>query len=310
MMSHPSRSVAAVIVTYNRKELLKQALDSIERQTYPVKSVVVVDNGSTDGTREFLKNAAYDRLTIVSLEKNTGAAGGVTAGIDHAYRAGHDLLWVMDDDVIIAPEALEKLVCAVDLLRSNGLPVNFLSPNVVDTAGRPSTVPMIDTRASENSFPHWPRFLAHGVVPLFGSHLTGSLVTREAISRHGLPIAEMFIWGEDSEYTRRLDHGFMVGDSSVIHLGGTGAGSIRRIVSERDPTRVRYFYFYYRNRVYMAKHYYDKRELASFILRLPRDAVVLLAHGQVVKLAMLIRGSIAGLFFEPRIKRAVSDARL
>jgi dTDP-4-dehydrorhamnose reductase len=309
-MKPPSRNVAAVVVTYNRKELLKQALDSIACQTYPIKSVVVVDNGSTDGTREFLETARYDFLTIVSLEKNIGAAGGFATGIDCAYRGGHELLWVMDDDVITAPDALEKLVCALDFLRSKALPVNFLVPNVVHADGQPADVPKIDTREAGNFFPHWPKFLARGVVPIFGSTLVGMLLTREAISQHGLPIAEMFIWGEDLEYTRRLDHGFMVGDSSVTHLGRTGAGPIGKILAERDRIRIRYFYFLYRNRVYLAKHHYNKKELASFIFQIPRDTAVLLAHGEMTKLAMLIGGGVAGLFFEPKIKPATMGAGL
>ena len=74
------RGVFAVFYTYNRKELVAQCLDSIRRQSLPPDRIVLVDNGSTDGTRDHLaKEGLLDdpRLEYVRLDANTGAAGGL-----------------------------------------------------------------------------------------------------------------------------------------------------------------------------------------------------------------------------------------
>lgn len=102
--------IAAVVVTYNRKDLLKECLDSLLKQTRIPDSIIIVDNASTDGTEEALKNK-YLKDSIfdyVKLKENTGGAGGFYTGIKRAYEKGFDWVWVMDDDVIATPDATEK----------------------------------------------------------------------------------------------------------------------------------------------------------------------------------------------------------
>ena len=72
--------VAAVVVTWNRRELLREALAALRAQTLPPVCIVVVDNASTDGTDELLREEAeHGDLDVVRLGKNTGGAGGFNA---------------------------------------------------------------------------------------------------------------------------------------------------------------------------------------------------------------------------------------
>ncbi len=90
-------SVFAVVLTYNRSTLLKQCLKAIADQTYQCDRIIIVDNASTDDTLEVLKSEMQDRVTIVALPKNVGAAGGFNIGkiialgiLDPAVLAGNE----------------------------------------------------------------------------------------------------------------------------------------------------------------------------------------------------------------------------
>ena len=76
-------NIIAVVVTYNRMELLKRNIRCLQ-QNKPISSIVIVNNGSTDGTTEWL--AAQEGLTIIN-QTNVGGAGGFYTGIQYAYQA-------------------------------------------------------------------------------------------------------------------------------------------------------------------------------------------------------------------------------
>src|ERR1700733_9707644 len=80
--------VGVVVVTFNRKKLLQETLECIRSQTYPIFRVIVVDNLSTDGTREFLRESCDGLINPLLMERNMGGAGGFSTGIEHAYRLG------------------------------------------------------------------------------------------------------------------------------------------------------------------------------------------------------------------------------
>ena len=74
------KKVGIVVVTYNRLALLKEAIDSLRNQIYTNREIVVVNNGSTDGTQEWL-NAQKD--IIVNTQQNLGGAGGLFTGVKY-----------------------------------------------------------------------------------------------------------------------------------------------------------------------------------------------------------------------------------
>ena len=100
-------NVIAVVVTYNRLELLKRNLSCLRRQTVPLTTLVVVDNGSTDGTGAWL-DEQEDVKTI--HQTNVGGAGGFYTGMEYARLADADWIWCMDDDVFPRPDCLEQLL--------------------------------------------------------------------------------------------------------------------------------------------------------------------------------------------------------
>ena len=89
-------SVAAIIPTYNRRDLLRRCLKALLAQTTALDEIVVVDNGSTDGTDQMMA-VDFAKITCVRLPSNQGSAGGFHHGVKYAYGKGYEWLWLMDD---------------------------------------------------------------------------------------------------------------------------------------------------------------------------------------------------------------------
>jgi GT2 family glycosyltransferase len=128
--------VVAVVVTWNRLELLQESLAAVHGQTHAPAAIVVVDNDSTDGTRELLDSsyAADLGLDVVHLRQNTGGAGGFAVGIEQALLHHPDLVWLLDDDTVPTPDAAEELVRAWEAFP--GARPAVLASRVVWTDGR------------------------------------------------------------------------------------------------------------------------------------------------------------------------------
>jgi GT2 family glycosyltransferase len=99
---------AAIVPTLNRVADLVACLDALERQTLRPDRVLVVDNGSTDGTAEHVRDR--DRVDPLWLGRPVGAPAAFAAGIREAFAGGADQVWLMDDDAVAADDALERLL--------------------------------------------------------------------------------------------------------------------------------------------------------------------------------------------------------
>src|SRR5699024_2710161 len=102
--------IAAVVVTFNRSDLLLGTLQGLTRQTRPVDAIFLINNASTDGTEDLLKSEGWlnnHKVIYLKADTNLGGAGGFEKGMRAAYEAGYDWLWTMDDDVEPDVDALE-----------------------------------------------------------------------------------------------------------------------------------------------------------------------------------------------------------
>jgi GT2 family glycosyltransferase len=106
-MSPPS--VAAVVLSYNGREIVLEALASLSRLEYAPLEIVLVDNGSTDGTYAAVGDA-FPAVTRLRVEENRGISWGINHGIRHAIARGHDYLLLLNNDIEADPEMLRELV--------------------------------------------------------------------------------------------------------------------------------------------------------------------------------------------------------
>jgi GT2 family glycosyltransferase len=301
------RGVFAVLYTYNRKELIAQSLASVLGQTLGPERIILVDNGSTDGTRDDLAERgllADPRIDYVRLEQNTGAAGGLRAGISHAYRLDCEWVWVMDDDVICRPDTLERLKAAYDENFAHPDRLGFLVSRLIGPNGRANNVPQVDDRRNPDDFSvDWPQFLARGLVRVRIATLSSVLLPRATLTQCGAPRSDFFIWGEDTDYTLRITAwrpGFLVGNSVALHLRDV-PGDLD-ILTESSAARLDNFFYLYRNTTYLRHTYWPAQGFYLFLGKAALHLVQALGcrRHRVRRIRAILGGTIAGLFFRPR----------
>ena len=125
-------TIATVVVTYNRRQLVTQCLEALIGQTRPVQRIILLDNASADGTDRLLEERGYLTNPIIEyirFPRNLGGAAGFREGMKRAYEAGYDWVWMMDDDVTPAADCLERLL---EIHRESGGAYRILQPARVD----------------------------------------------------------------------------------------------------------------------------------------------------------------------------------
>ncbi len=235
--------VVAVVVTWNRRDLLRESLAAVMAQSTPPTAVVVVDNASTDGTAALVATE-FTTADLVVLTRNTGGAGGFAAGVQRAVH-GHDadLVWLLDDDTVPRPDALEALLAA---RAAYGPPAPaLLASRVLWTDGRdhPMNTPREKPRVG-----HPERTAAErvGCVAIRSASFVSVLVDAEQVRTRGLPVADYFLWNDDFEFTTRLlrgRRGLYCPGSQVVHKTRTFGST------DADPGER--FYFEVRNKVWL-----------------------------------------------------------
>lgn len=209
-------SVHAVVVAYNRVDLLDTSLTAVEGQVPTVDQVHVVDNASTDGTAAMVRGR-HPGVTLHELATNTGGAGGFAAGLAFALSAGADLVWLMDDDTVPTPGALAGLLAARD--GHPGSSPAVVASRVVWTDGRDH--PMNTPRPRPGASPQERAAAAAvGCIPVRSASFVSVLVDADAVRASGLPEADFFLWNDDFEFTTRLLRhrpGLYCPDSVVEH---------------------------------------------------------------------------------------------
>lgn len=119
-MNSTSPKIAAVVVTYNRKDDVIKTLHSILGQD-PGLDIIVVDNNSSDGTEHIVKDINPNRIHYLRQRENLGSAGGFAAGMQFGVAHGYDFVWLFNDDSRPAANAFNTLRTAVEDLQDKNL---------------------------------------------------------------------------------------------------------------------------------------------------------------------------------------------
>ena len=244
--------ICAVVVTFNRKALLEECLTALLNQTRRLDEIIVVDNASTDGTDEIMKTE-FAGITYVKLGENIGGAGGFHEGMKLAYEKGYDWIWVMDDDAIPKADALQRLLdCPmriqekVYVLASAVLNCDetiFLAHRRLFDA-KAMTEKIIDASKYEQDY-----------FQMDTASFVGFLVSHKAIEQIGLPLKEMFIYFDDTEYSLRIRKKgimFTVPASKIVH--GERTKGLKSSPWGQPPSGWRKYYAI-RNSIYTYRKY-------------------------------------------------------
>lgn len=261
--------IDAVVVTYNRKELLLECIEAILNQTYKVNKLIIIDNASTDGTYDYLKSKGIiDKKEVKyrKLEENIGGAGGFHEGIKDARANNADWIWIMDDDTIPDKNCLNEFVKALTIVDNK---IGFLASAVYGIDRECMNVPQISEYKGKNGYDQWHQYSKDGIIGIDAATFVSVLINGQATKEIGLPVKDYFIWGDDIEYTLRLTRkygrGYLVGKSIAIHKRSS-AKSLS-IFEEENMNRIKFYYYMVRNNYINTKTYYPKNKLIRFYLK-------------------------------------------
>ncbi len=288
--------IVAVVVTYNRKDLLIECLEHLLNQTFNTFDILIIDNHSTDQTKNAIENYLYNpRIIYKDTGSNLGGAGGFQYGIKEAYNLKYDFVWLMDDDSLSKPETLQKLVEAYDELDHPG----FLSSKVLWTDGELCKINIQRSGLTKNITEFNEKYIPAAIASFVSLY-----VSMDVIKDVGLPIKEFFIWTDDWEYTRRISlkyKCFVVTDSEVIHKTKSNNGANIAIDSEDRVERYRYAY---RNEMYLYKREGIKG-IMHVLARTPVHIIRILIYSETKKqyrIGIIIKSTLDGIKFDPRIE--------
>lgn len=303
--SSEPKCVNAVVVTCNRLTLLKECVEALLNQTYTLTHIVIVNNNSTDGTSEWLDTLKSNPLFhIIKLDENIGGAGGFSLGVKTSTLLGCDYSWLMDDDTIPTPTALENLMIVTD----HDDNVGFIGSHVNWTDGKPHQMNRCAIVKNQNGTDGKHVFSNFTVYEAKHASFVSVLVSSTAVHKVGLPIKEFFIWCDDIEYTQRIyDNGFhcfYAPSSIVVHKSQTNYfPSV-----DKAPASMAWRFFYQARNTSYLKRKKTRFSLLFYIsilnkYRLYMHDLKKRKDGQQKNFKDSVRkGCIAGISFNPQIE--------
>jgi rhamnopyranosyl-N-acetylglucosaminyl-diphospho-decaprenol beta-1,3/1,4-galactofuranosyltransferase len=287
-----NETVAVVVVTYNRADLLGRTLDGLAAQTHEPDAVIVVDNASEDHTRAVLDAHRGLHLQRIHLAENTGGAGGFRAGVESAYEQGFDRIWLMDDDFVPAPDCLAVLMAQDDAFVMavredvHGRLVEKAATDFDLTRAR-----SIRAKRSTVETDFGDRHAMPERVELHNIAFEGPLFRREVVDAIGLPDASFFIFYDDVDFALRARR----------------AGY--RIWAIRDAVLVRQLDFSQQHDLAGWKGYYMYRNMFAVHFRYGESALVR-AKPWVIAASVVVLSPVRGGRAEAgNVIRAIKGAR-
>ncbi len=295
--------IVAVVVTYNRRELLKKNIEALLEQEYKEFDILIVDNASTDGTQEMVKKYEGDKLKYINTGKNLGGAGGFNFGLRQAIEQGYHYAWLMDDDTIPTKTALASLIQKANYLKNE---FSFLG-SLVKWSDNDSICKM-NVQIIDPNWLHEYKKFEKGLIHVERSSFVACYVNLGVAKQVGLPISKFFIYGDDWEYTIRLGKikkGYLDFDSIVIHKMKE---NVTADIVTIPKDRISRCYYNFRNTFYISKKLGMLETLKYPLIYIMWMVKILIKakNGRLRRMWAITKGFIAGIFFNPKIEYAES----
>ena len=239
-----NKNITAVMVTYNRRDIVQEALDYLQAQTYQVSNIVIVDNHSSDDTMEVLQERQHrdSRISIVKSSENAGFGAGLALGMNWALEnLNSDYMWMMDDDSYPVPDALELLMknskeYQYDVLGLSGYILGMGAKRKVEPEKNSVDVDFI--------------------------LIDNALISIETIKKVGVPSGEFFMMCEDYDYCLRIkEAGFKLGVIKNNHVNRLNLGSQK--FSKATLWRG---YYHSRNHLIILKRHFTFVRFVNYII--------------------------------------------
>lgn len=218
--------VSVIILNWNGLQDTLECLESVRELDYPEIRVVLVDNGSTDGSAAVIAER-FPSVTLLRNEENVGFAAGNNAGVRNALEAGAEYLWLLNNDTVVEKDTLKNLVKALQ-----GTPGAGMASPVIHYHGDPDSVQFC------GSYIDWERRRIvkvenPGSLPGNGANVslwgTALLIKRGVVERIGHLDAKYFAYHEDEEYCMRAARAgyrcIVVPGARLFHKNSRSTGS-------------------------------------------------------------------------------------
>lgn len=287
--------IAAVIVTYNRKDLLAENIEMLLRQTRYIDKIFIIDNCSTDGTYQYLQEKGWidaERFVYIKTESNIGGAGGFFTGTKAAYEAGADWIIQMDDDGKAADEdTFDNLMLVAEDMYHKDIADRKIYVNALVQQGEFLSFKMGNKYTVAEAIDA----AVNGIIENEANPFNGTVISRELIAAVGYPNKDFFIKGDEVDYKQRsLDSGAYV--CTVVNARYTHP---RPVTNERTVLgkRVPFFveapwkeYYAARNFTYMYKLKKQYKAIAFELFFIKMLAIVTMGNNKFRTIQMVFKG--------------------
>lgn len=240
---------SVVIVTYNRCELLKECIQAVLNQSIAPYSVYVINNASTDDTRDYLDSLNSPKVIVNNMEVNSGGSGGFYQGLSLVKESDTDWCIIIDDDAILNPDFFENIAKQIKIDEMNNRS-SLAYAGTVTTNGQIQTEhrqlvkrPGFQLRRAEEPLYHQDTFDCDV------ASFCGLVIHKSVLDQIGLPEKDYFIWFDDTEYCLRIRK------ISAIRVVPSAILNHKVVMKEQEHPRHYTWKDYYglRNRIYMVR---------------------------------------------------------
>jgi hypothetical protein len=243
-------SVSIIVLNHNSREDTLDCFRSLQHLTYPRATIILVDNGSTDGTAEIVRKQ-YPLVKVIETGQNFGFTGGNNIGIEQALKNGADYIMLLNNDTIVAPDMIDVMIKAMQAdpsIAITGPTIYYYDqPEIVWSAGgsidwkRGVTTMLGIGEEDKGQFGQNPRAV---------DFVTGCalLARRDVWEQAGLLADEFFMYYEETEWCVRASRaGF-----KIAHV--PAAMMWHKISLEARETSPHTVYYMTRNRLLFLHH--------------------------------------------------------
>lgn len=262
--------LGVVIVTYNRLELLKECISACVNQNEKFEKILVINNASTDGTKDYIEKLDYSNFEIINSESNLGGAGGFYLGIEKAIEYDLDYLLLIDDDAILDINYNKEIA---NYMKEDNNESIFAYSGSVKT----NDIIQLDHRKHlhrgfkciNSNFDEYD--LEYFDYDL--SSFCGLYISIDLIKKIGLPIKDFFIWFDDTEYSLRIRKHTKIRNINSAWLNH------KTIINNTKGYNWKSYYGL-RNQIVIIKTYFSKFTLFKFILSMYK----MIIGGKILKI--------------------------